>query len=74
MFTPEEDSYLKAGIERHSYGQWKAILRDSEFHFQEGWTANSLLSRVREDSDHFLSYPRTLHCEPYRILRGAPEH
>ena len=46
MFTPEEDNYLKAGIERHGYGQWKAILRDSEFHFQEGWTANSLLSRA----------------------------
>ena len=34
MFTPEEDNYLKAGIERHGYGQWKAILRDSEFHFK----------------------------------------
>ena len=45
MFTPEEDSYLKAGIERHGYGQWKAILRDPEFRFQEGRTANSLLSR-----------------------------
>ena len=28
----------------------------------------------REDLDHFLSYPRTLHCERCRILRGAPEH
>ena len=45
MFTPKEDNYLKAGIERHGYGQWKAILRDSEFHFQDGWTANLLLSR-----------------------------
>ncbi|CAH3023554.1 unnamed protein product, partial [Porites evermanni] len=46
MFTLEEDNYLKAGIERHSYGQWKAILRDPEFRFQEGRTANSLLSRA----------------------------
>ncbi|CAH3036519.1 unnamed protein product, partial [Porites lobata] len=46
MFTPEEDNYLKAGIERHGYGQWKAILRDPEFRFQEGRTANSLLSRA----------------------------
>ena len=46
MFSPEEDSYLKAGIGRHGYGQWKAILRESEFHFQDGRTANSLLSRA----------------------------
>ena len=46
MFTPAEDNYLKAGIERHGYGQWKAILRDPEFRFQEGRTANSLLSRA----------------------------
>ena len=46
MVTAEEDNYLKAGIERHGYGQWKAILRDPEFRFQEGRTANSLLSRV----------------------------
>ena len=46
MFTPAEDGYLKAGIERHGYGQWKAILRDPEFRFQEGRTANSLLSRA----------------------------
>ncbi|CAH3146102.1 unnamed protein product [Porites lobata] len=46
MFTPEEDNYLKAGIERYGYGQWKAILRDGEFRFQKGRTANSLLSRA----------------------------
>ena len=46
MFTPEEDNHLKAGIERHGYGQWKAILRDPEYRFQEGRTANSLLSRA----------------------------
>lgn len=46
MFTPEEDSYLKAGIKRYGHGQWKAILRDPELHFQKGRTANSLLSRA----------------------------
>ena len=46
MFTPEEDDCLKAGIGRHGYGQWKAILRDPEFRFQKGRTANSLLSRA----------------------------
>ena len=46
MFTPKEDNYLKVGIERHGYGQWKVILRDPEFRFQEGGTANSLLSRA----------------------------
>ena len=46
MFTPEEDNYLKAGIEQHGYDQWKAILRNPEFRFQEGRTANSLLSRA----------------------------
>ena len=46
MFTPEEDNYLKAGIERYGYGQWKAILRDCEFRFQKGRTASSLLRRA----------------------------
>ena len=46
MFTPEEDKYLKAGLRRHGFGHWKAILRDPEFHFQKGRTANSLLSRT----------------------------
>ena len=46
MFTPEEDKYLKAGLKRHGFGHWEAILRDPEFHFQKGRTANSLLSRA----------------------------
>ncbi|CAH3023599.1 unnamed protein product [Porites evermanni] len=37
---------VKAGIERYGYGQWKGILRDSEFRFQKGRTDNSLLSRA----------------------------
>ena len=46
MFTPEEDKYLKAGLKRHGFGHWEAILRDPEFHFQKGRTANSLLNRA----------------------------
>ena len=36
MFTPEEDKYLKGGLERHGFGHWEAILRDPEFHFSKG--------------------------------------
>ena len=46
LFTREEDKYLKAGIRRHGFGQWKAILKDPDFCFQKGRTANSLLSRA----------------------------
>ena len=46
LFTEEEDKYLKAGIKRYGFGQWKAILRDVDFHFQKGRTANSLLCRA----------------------------
>ena len=46
MFTPEEDKYLQAGLKRYGFGQWKAILRDPDFHFHEGRTPNSLLSRA----------------------------
>ena len=41
LFTTEEDNFLSAGIKRHGFGQWSAILK-----FQEGRTANSLLSRA----------------------------
>ena len=46
MFTPEEDKYLKPGLKRYGFSQWKAILRDPDFHFHEGRTSNSLLSRA----------------------------
>ena len=46
MFTPEEDKYLKAGLKRYGFGQWKAILGDPDFHFHKGRTPNSLLSRA----------------------------
>ena len=45
-FTADEDKFLKQGIDRHGYGQWTAILRDSEFKFQTGRTADSLKKRA----------------------------
>ena len=46
LFTIEEDNFLSAGIKRHGFGQWSAILKDPQYKFQEGRTANSLLSRA----------------------------
>ena len=45
-FTADEDDFLKQGIYRHGYGQWTAILRDSDFKFQAGRTADSLKKRA----------------------------
>ena len=45
-FTKEEDDYLKEGIARHGFGQWTAILRDADFQFQDGRTADSLKKRA----------------------------
>ena len=45
-FTADEDDFLKQGIKRHGYGQWTAILRDSDFKFQAGRTADSLKKRT----------------------------
>ena len=41
-FTKEEDDFLKEGITKHGFGQWTAILRDDDFQFQHGRTADSL--------------------------------
>ena len=46
LFTTEEDNFLSAGIKRHGFGQWSAILKDPQYKFQEGRIANSLLSRA----------------------------
>ena len=45
-FTKEEDDFLKEGITKHGFGQWTAILRDSDFTFQDGRTADSLKKRA----------------------------
>ena len=45
-FTTEEDNFLKEGITKHGFGQWTAILRDDDFQFQDGRTANSLKKRA----------------------------
>ena len=45
-FTADEDDFLKQGINRHGYGQWTASLRDPDFKFQAGRTADSLKKRA----------------------------
>ena len=45
-FTTDEDQFLNEGIDKHGFGQWTAILRDSEFKFQEGRMADSLKKRA----------------------------
>ena len=45
-FTTNEDKFLKEGIDQHGFGQWTAILRDSEFKIQEGRMADSLKKRA----------------------------
>ena len=45
-FTAEEDDFLKKGITKHGFGQWTAILRDADFQFQDGRTADSLKKRA----------------------------
>ena len=45
-FTKEEYDFLKEGITKHGFGQWTAILRDDDFQFQDGRTADSLKKRA----------------------------
>ena len=45
-FTADEDGFLKQGLERHGFGQWTTILRDPDFKFQDGRTADSLKKRT----------------------------
>ena len=39
-FPTEEDDFLKAGIARHGFGKWTAILIDPDFKFQDGRVAD----------------------------------
>ena len=45
-FTAEEDDFLKEGITKHGFGQWTDILRDADFHFQDGRAEDSLKKRA----------------------------
>ncbi|XP_078356524.1 uncharacterized protein LOC144641384 [Oculina patagonica] len=45
-FTADEDKFLKKGIDKYGFGQWTAILRDPDFKFQDGRTADSLKKRA----------------------------
>ena len=45
-FKSNEDDFLKKEMDRHGFGQWTAILRDPDFKFQEGRTADSQKKRA----------------------------
>ena len=45
-FAAYEDEFLKKGIAKHGFGQWTAILRDSEYTFQDFRTTDSLKKRA----------------------------
>ena len=45
-FTADEEDFLKQGINIDGYEQWTAILRDFDFKFQAGRTADSLKKRA----------------------------
>ena len=45
-FTADEDKFLKEGIDKPGFGQWTAILIDSDFKFQTGRVADSLKKRA----------------------------
>ena len=45
-FTANEDHFLQKGIDRYGFGQWTAILRDPDYEFQDGRTADSLKKRA----------------------------
>ena len=45
-FTKEFDDFLREGITKHGFVQWTAILRDDDFQFQDGRTADSLKKRA----------------------------
>ena len=40
-YTTQENEFLKEGITKHGFGQWTAVLRDHDFKFQDGRTADS---------------------------------
>ena len=49
-FTPEEDSYLKRGIEKYGRKSWTNILKHNEFKFHECRTRDSLRRRSESAS------------------------
>ena len=47
-FTPEEDTFLKKGIEIYGLGKWSRILHDKNLKFHPARTRDTL--RVRADT------------------------
>ena len=46
-FTEEEDKFIKRGIEKYGFGNWKRILVDPEYTFHESRTRDTLRMRAK---------------------------
>ena len=46
-FTEEEDKFIKSGIEKYGFGNWKRILVDPEYTFHESRTRDTLRMRAK---------------------------
>ena len=47
-FTPEEDSFIRKGIQKHGFGHWTAILRSFEDNFGSSRTVDSIKKRAEK--------------------------
>ena len=46
-FTEEEDKFIKRGVEKYGYGNWKRILVDSEYTFHSSRTRDTIRMRAK---------------------------
>ena len=46
-FTEEEDKFIKSGVEKYGYGNWKRILVDSEYTFHSSRTRDAIRMRAK---------------------------
>ena len=47
-FTPEEDSFIHKGINKHGFGHWTAILRSFNENFRSSRTVDSIKKRAEK--------------------------
>ena len=46
-FTVDEDRFITAGIKKHGFGRWRAILKDPDYNFLVTRTCDSIMKRAR---------------------------
>ena len=46
-FTVDEDRFITAGIKKHGFGRWTAILKDPDYNFFVIRTCDSIMKRAR---------------------------